>query len=363
MSGPIGTEINGIIDVTEPTTGTAFGRIDGWIAASVMQKAIRRGDVEVAVRAGDRLLQLRGAAAFNRLVITAFEDIGIGSEGAIASAVMAGADPQHRRAIGGNEQAMAQVIEELSRAPKDRSADYLICGAKAHPSLECTREDVGCMTLANRIALAADLDAPIPQRAVAAWYASGLEWGDEKRVGAGDIQNLLKAFAVIGVSQALLSATAIAARRTKEPIVVMVPVLSSALQQCASPTVSELTLLLSPLLEGIPLYAFGHHTRIGKQAIRRFVRECTAVRNVLEKHVPDYKAAAVGEMAVYYADAAPISRKLMWQHSQELERLGRESDFIRAGAPFASVQDISETVLANLDYLNQIRGQLFRAIL
>ena len=363
MVRPNKAKTDGELGASEPSKCTAIARIDGWLASSLMQKAIRRGETEVALRAGERLLELRGVAAFNRLIVTAFEDIGVGSEAAIAFTVAAGTDPQHRRSMGGNERAMMRVIERLSCAAKDRSADYLICSANLHPSLEHTRECVGRMTLKERIALATDISAPITERAVAAWYVSGLEWEGELRVGAGDLRGLLDRFASIGVSTPLLNATAIAARRTKEPIVVMVPVLASALQQCAAPSFNQPALPSSPNIKGVPLYAFGHHTRIGKQAIRRFVRECTAVRTVIEKHVPDYKAAAVGEMAVYYVDAAPVSPKIFWEHSRELELLGRESDFLSAGAPVSSIQEISDAVLANLGYLNLIRAEMFEAML
>lgn len=362
MAKPNNAKTDGELGTSEPGTCTASARIDGWLASSLMQKAIRRGETKAALKAGERLLELRGVAAFNRLIVTAFEDIGIGSEAAITFTVAAGTDLQHRRSMGGNEEAMARVIEHLSCAAKDRSADYLICSAKLHPSLEHTRECVGRMTLKNRIALATDVSAPITERAVAAWYASGLEWEGERRVGAGDLRGLLGQFRLVGVSESLLNSTAIAARRTKEPIVVMVPVLASALGHCAAPTSSQPTLPSTAVSKGVPLYAFGHHTRIGKQAIRRFVRECTAVRAVIEKHAPDYKAAAVGEMAVYYADAAPVTPKLVWEHSLELERLGRESDFLSAGAPASSVQEICEVVLANLDRLSLIRAEMFEAI-
>ena len=58
-----------------------------------------------------------------------------------------------------------------------------------------------------------------------AWYASGLEWGAEKRVGKGDLPALLDAFRSLGVPDSLVGATGVAARRTREPIVVMVPLI------------------------------------------------------------------------------------------------------------------------------------------
>jgi replication-associated recombination protein RarA len=53
-------------------------RCDRWVASSLVQKAIRRGDVELAKRAAFRLLELDKEAIWRRLVVIAFEDIGAG---------------------------------------------------------------------------------------------------------------------------------------------------------------------------------------------------------------------------------------------------------------------------------------------
>lgn len=55
------------------------GNLDPWVASSLLQKAIRRGEVALAVAAGLRLHQLRGAAIWSRLLLITIEDIGIAS--------------------------------------------------------------------------------------------------------------------------------------------------------------------------------------------------------------------------------------------------------------------------------------------
>ena len=50
------------------------------------------------------------------------------------------------------------------------------------------------MSLVRRIEHAADLSTPHPERAVAVWFTSGIEWGDERRIGRGDLNRLTQAF-------------------------------------------------------------------------------------------------------------------------------------------------------------------------
>jgi hypothetical protein len=51
--------------------------ISPWLAMSLMQKAIRRGREDFALRAAAKLLQDSPARLWRRLCITAYEDIGV----------------------------------------------------------------------------------------------------------------------------------------------------------------------------------------------------------------------------------------------------------------------------------------------
>ncbi|WP_204336403.1 hypothetical protein, partial [Proteus mirabilis] len=84
-----------------------------------------------------------------------------------------------------------------------------------HPSLEEARETIGSRTVADRIGMVMDESVPLPVRATAAWYASGIEWTGEKRVGRGDLSGLINAFRLLGVPDRLAAVTRTAALRTR----------------------------------------------------------------------------------------------------------------------------------------------------
>jgi hypothetical protein len=54
------------------------------------------------------------------------------------------------------------------------------------------------MSLAQRIKLVGDATLSLPTRAIATWYASGVEWGKERRIGLGDLGRLMGAFRELG---------------------------------------------------------------------------------------------------------------------------------------------------------------------
>jgi replication-associated recombination protein RarA len=52
---------------------------DQWVISSLLQKSIRRSETDIAQRAALTLFKLKGGAIWRRLMVIAFEDIGIGS--------------------------------------------------------------------------------------------------------------------------------------------------------------------------------------------------------------------------------------------------------------------------------------------
>jgi replication-associated recombination protein RarA len=75
---------------------------DPWVISSLLQKSIRRGETEIARRAAFTFVHLKGAAIWRRLMVIAFEDVGIGSVDAVTMTVAAAADSAWRKNHGGD---------------------------------------------------------------------------------------------------------------------------------------------------------------------------------------------------------------------------------------------------------------------
>jgi hypothetical protein len=256
--------------------------IDPWVASSLLQKAIRRGDVDLAERAAFTLTRHRGQGIWRRLIGVAFEDVGVGSVDALIQTTTACTSAVWRQRVRGDELALRIIVRLLAEAPKDRSPDHLICAAHDHPILEEHRREVGAMSLAQRIAFVAEGASPVLKRAIAAWYASGVEWGKERRIGRGDLAALMGAFRDLGVPSDLVSATHTAAIRTREPIVVIMPLIWLASEKAGGHHVVDCPVPPVMMLAEVPAYALDKHTALGKAAIRRFANaRPSATRSLL----------------------------------------------------------------------------------
>jgi replication-associated recombination protein RarA len=105
-----------------------------WVAMSVLQKAIRRGREDLALRAAATLLRDAPEKLWRRIGCIAYEDIGVASLEAIGLATVALAGKRHRAALGGDWAVASCIISDLSRAPKCRAADDLLMVCELHPA-------------------------------------------------------------------------------------------------------------------------------------------------------------------------------------------------------------------------------------
>jgi len=112
---------------------------------------------------------------------------------------------------------------------------------------------------------------------------------------------------------------------------------------------------------GVPLYAFDKHTRLGKRAIERLVSENKPFRDCIVRFLAQGSPKKAAEIAAFYADAAPVARRLDWAQSDALKRLGIEADFIAAGLRLDGIGPVQAAMNAALEQLNEIRAELWTA--
>src|SRR4051794_17937771 len=110
---------------TEPLANPAPLPISEWIAMSILQKAIRRGREDFALRAAATLLECSPDKLWRRCCGIAFEDIGV-ADLATVSLVTAALTGKRFRAEVGGDWAVAHLIAiKMCRARKCRAADDL----------------------------------------------------------------------------------------------------------------------------------------------------------------------------------------------------------------------------------------------
>lgn len=342
------------LDASLPVT------VDRWIAASMLQKSIRRGDVELAGRAAVTLHRMVGSTIWRRFVVIALEDVGAGCEGALKFAAHVAERRSRCRGLR-DERAVQYLARKLAGLPKDRTADHLVSVALHHPSVASTRLRLHRAPANDCIPILLGVTAPLAVRATAALMLSTRDVDSVRRFNSGGFGELIAAYRRVGTSTSLLKTTERAGRATRDAIAIFAPMIHEAAFANGRPEIQETATPPTHAVHGVPTYALDKHTALGKAAIGRFVAENRQMQAVLAAFVPRGQWTIAAATAAFHADAAPVTKKLVWLGSDELERLGAEADLFRDGVPRDGARPVIECVRANVDHLNEIRVRLLKS--
>jgi hypothetical protein len=148
-------------------------KISPWLAMSLLQKAIRRGESELALHAAATLLLIAPDRLWRRCGAAAFEEIGVADLPTVSLVTAALAGKRYRATIGGEWKTASFIVDRMAKAPKCRAADDLLLTADSHPHYQRARVELATKTTAELIRIATG-DAALPVRALAAWYAVGV---------------------------------------------------------------------------------------------------------------------------------------------------------------------------------------------
>ncbi len=268
---------------------------DRWVAMSLLQKAIRRGDERQALRAGSFLLNVDYRSFWRRLVVIAWEDISFGDFD-LCGMVTAAAGSKHWRAkLGGEWQVAAYLISALCHAQKNRIADDLLTIIEHEASLEPIRHNLGTATTTELQEQVTSREQSLYSRTIAAWYLLGTDkyGSDALYRRTGDIGLFFETFDTALCPEHVLAICRIAVSRSGTLLPALIPLLWSAWRGISEPTHSITdNLTKSPLLRSVPQYAFDGNTRMGRRYLQWVSEQSSELSQYLAEVIsyPDRKA-------------------------------------------------------------------------
>src|SRR5260370_32055155 len=165
MNGPV--ILN---NAREQLAGEIFGyrepkpaplKISPWLAMSLLQKAIRRGESEMAQQAAATLLLIAPERLWRRCGAAAFEEIGVADLQTVSLVTAALAGKRYRATIGGEWKVASFIVDRMAKAPKCRAADDLLLTPASHPHLRRARTDLPTKTTPHLVHITTRA-APLP---------------------------------------------------------------------------------------------------------------------------------------------------------------------------------------------------------
>ena len=329
---------------------------DKWVMASDLQKAIRRGHLDLARSMAVNLLEVDRQMLWRRLQVTAFEDIGM-VDLLVAAQVVAATDGNWRRHVGGDRKVILYLVERMCRAPKDRSTDLLMVLVDCSLDYEPDRQRLAGADLSALIDIVTDATASLPMRGIAAWYAAGAPRFPPTRLAhrKGDLGALFTGYQRLQVPGAFLEVSRVAARRLREPLPVYAPLVWSVFRKSKERSIEPFGLAPKPIVHSVPVYALDEHTRLGRKALRLFLAANKEVQTYLETHMPTGSRLEAINIAHFYVEGVEVDRQMTWDLSEELKTRGAEADVGRSGLDRAAIPGLLKVIQDNLEHLDRIR--------
>ena len=336
---------------------------DRWILLSALQKAVRRGETNIALSAAFTLLASDRAALFRRLPVIVLEDVGVGALNCTTGVIAASTNAAWRKSVGGDAHVLHALVSWVCRVPKCRAADNAILAGKDHPVFEGERERIGGMGTGQLVDVVADSSQPTTTRVMAAWRLAGTDrypstcWSAQR----GDLDALFTAFDRAGVPMRLLAACRAAVGLMRYPLPISLPVVWSAVQGRPS-EVQDCSVSPLTLANGVPTYALGKHTRLGKQALRMLTEQCDGLRRHLEQQSGCTSWTGAVGAAHFHVESAELGKQLLWGEACALERLGAAGDLNTFGIPVEAAPGFLNCFRTHLSNLDIFRVRLLKGI-
>jgi hypothetical protein len=294
---------------------------DPYLLASAVQKAVRRGDLEIARRAGHQLHDLDRQRLWRRLAVTALEDIGIGDVEAAAQVIAIAYIPAARRLFGDDLAALDAALAIACGAVKDRMADHFCSIVSREPVAPEDKALLGQASPNALFAVVASSGQPWVRRPRAAVMVSGRAEGPPYQ--SDNMEALFEVYQELGVPDLLLAACAVYAARQRDPLPVFVPLAWLFRAPGCTGTVTVHPLHDIEMTGDMPTWTLDPvNCRLGRRAVDLFLRAHMAR--------PPYASRLVAA-AIWNAESALCDRTLDWPMGDEIRQRAYTADLTCRG--------------------------------
>lgn len=311
--------------------------ISPWLASALLQKALRRGVFEFAVRAASTLLAVEPARLWRRLAGIAVEDVGIGDLAAV-ELLAASLSNKTRRDLGGDRRVAGFILNRLSTARKCRSSDDLLLSADRHPSYAKHRLDLAYKPLNELLNTAVSHDDIIVRAIAVTFIVRGNRVAGQIAPQRRNTHALFEAFAASGVPVRTIEITRLCFSRTGELLPPLLCLLRPHLPACGASSDD----LLPPeiVIRGVPGWALDMFSRDGRAAMSLFLGSDSESARWVRAEVPKAQRLDVFGHLLFRVEGGLCLNRLSWPLAEKLRRmvdLECHAPFLRNAGEFLSV--------------------------
>jgi hypothetical protein len=328
--------------------------VSPWIVMSLMQKAIRRGEEQLALRAAATLLHVSPERLWRRCGCIAFEDVGVADLDTVAIVTAALAGKKNRASLGGEWHVASYIVSRMVHAPKCRAADDLLLATKNHPLFEGARTRLASRTTDELIHIATGAD-PLPIRALAAWYAIGTDRRPSPclKPRRGDPTAAFNALQEARIPTAVVEIAHEGFRKTGEVLCPFVALLCP-LHQHETAIIEDDAFPPEVMIGNVPGWAYDVYSREGRAALASFIDCRTETARWVRDHIPPRQRVTFLGGIVFRVEGGLVRKRLRWKTADDLRRM---VDIECNGPHCRDATEVLQLMKADIPVLNGVRSE------
>lgn len=331
-----------------------------WKYSSALQKSIRRGYVEDAIRYALVFHTVDATAFWTRLVVIAFEDIGLGGVWELALTLVAARSKIWRKRVGGDVKVIHYIIKALAESVKDRSACDMMISLWNCPRKPKVLNALKTASSSELSGIALSERNPTSFRASAAW----LLWGTDKlenkhlplRAGSKDM--FRSTIEQMKVPALVKYVTLRGMTACRFPMNLLYPFIWAMMQKSQYYRLEKSDLPSERFyIGGLPEESLDQYVREGKRALAIWGETCSPVYHWLKCKgilTRDARIAAIGA-AVFITEGAKLDRRLDFEGASDIFEAAERIDYQNVGLSLEDGRTLAKMVEENYDVLRQAR--------
>jgi hypothetical protein len=328
--------------------------ISPYLAMALLQKAVRRGRVDLALQAAATLLLDAPDRLWRRCGCAAFEEIGVADPEVVGLVTAALGGKRIRAELGGEWAVASFIVEMMAKANKCRSSDDLLMNVELNPAFADARREQAELSdddLREIVLSSVDLH----ERALALWLLIGTDRRPSRHLPVRRGQPAL-AFDVLhelSIPPTMVEIAREGFRKTGEVLCPFVGLLMSV--RPTEPGIIKDDEFAPEIMIGeIPSWSLDVYSREGRAAYARFLEtDCRSARWI-RGHVPPGKQIALLGHVVFRLEGGVVRNRMRWQLADELRR---QVDVECAGIESSDAIELLRLVSADIPTLNHVRAE------
>lgn len=293
--------------------------VSPWVAMSALQKGIRRGDVDLALRATATLLKSDPAKLWRRLVGIVFEDVGLGSLETVRL-VTATIDKSARQQFGGDWAVASLLVEQMAISPKCRATDDLFLAIVHHHELAELRASLTGVELSKHLSRISERGALLGA-SLSVLHASGARWTGMVAGKTAAATATFDAMRSAGADHSIVALASQGFRVTREALPPLLPLLSLAIPTVELPAQDDDFPPVAIGRSGLPTFVYDAFSREGAAALSRFLKRNTTTGSWLRRHVPAERRLAVLAGGLFRIEGGLVRQRVIWPCAMTLRWL------------------------------------------